>query len=116
MVRFTDRQYADFLSMYEQSGVTSKARFILARIFGEEFRVVKTDGAALEFLSKLTALHGQIRSVGVNYNQVVKHLHSTFGMERGMKMMFDLEQQTIELSRLAHEVLLVCEEFRAKVG
>jgi hypothetical protein len=104
------------MSMFEQSGVTSKARFILARIFGDEFRVVKTDGAALEFLSRLTALHGQIRSVGVNYNQIVKHLHTTFGEEKGMKMMFDLEQQTIELSHLAHEVLQVCNEFRAKVG
>ncbi len=39
MVRFTDREYADFLSMYEQSGVPSRAR---------------------EFVSRLTALHGQI--------------------------------------------------------
>jgi hypothetical protein len=33
MVRFSDKQYAEFLSMYEQSGIRSKARFILARIF-----------------------------------------------------------------------------------
>ena len=38
MVRFTDTGYARFLSMFEQSGVRSKARFILARIFGEKFK------------------------------------------------------------------------------
>jgi hypothetical protein len=116
MVRFTDVQYADFLTMYELSGVRSKARFILARIFGEPFRVVTTDSSALDFVTKLTALHGQIRSVGVNYNQIVKHLHTTFGEETGMDMLYNLEQQTIELSHLAHEVLLVCNEFRVKIG
>ncbi len=39
-VRFTDMQYADFLTMFEQSGLRSQARFILARVFGEPFRVV----------------------------------------------------------------------------
>ncbi len=116
MVRFTDREYADFLSMFEQSGVPSRARFILARIFGEPFRVVKIDGAAREFVTRLTALHGQIRSVGVNYNQVVKQLHTTFGADKAMNLLYKLEQQTIDLSDLAHKVLLLCDEFRAKTG
>jgi hypothetical protein len=74
-----DAEYAEFLSMYEQSGIRSKARFILARIFGEALRVIKTDSSALDYVMKLSALYGQIRSVGVNYNQVVKQLHTTFG-------------------------------------
>ena len=36
-----DRENARFLAQWEQSGVTSKSRFIAARIFGEPFRVVK---------------------------------------------------------------------------
>lgn len=36
MVRFSDTQYAEFLTIYEQSGIRSKVRFILARIFGEK--------------------------------------------------------------------------------
>ena len=38
-----DRENARFLSQWEQSGVTSKSRFIAARLFGEPFRVVKVD-------------------------------------------------------------------------
>jgi hypothetical protein len=79
MVRFTDVQYADFLTMYELSGVRSKARFILARVFGEPFRVVKTDSSAVDFVVKLTALYGQFRSIGNNYNQTVKQLYTAFG-------------------------------------
>ena len=116
MVRFTDRQYADFMSLFEQSGVPSRARFILARIFGDEFRVVTIDGAAREFVTRLTALHGQIRSVGVNYNQIVKQLHTTFGADKAMNMLYKLEQETIDLSKHAQKVLALCDEFRAKNG
>ncbi len=44
-----DRENARFLSQWEQSGVTSKSRFIAARLFGEPFRVVKVDKSAVEF-------------------------------------------------------------------
>lgn len=114
MVRFTDAEYAEFLSMYEQSGIRSKARFILARIFGEALRVIKTDSSALDYVMKLSALYGQIRSVGVNYNQVVKQLHTTFGEKKALTMLYKLEQETIELSKIGKEVLRLCEEFKGK--
>ena len=112
MVRFSDKQYAEFLSMYEQSGIRTKARFILARIFGEVLRVIKTDSSAIDFVMKLSALYGQIRSVGVNYNQVVKQLHTTFGEKKALSMLYKLEQDTIELSKIGREVLQLCEQFK----
>jgi len=113
-VNLTDTQYADFLTMYEQSGVASLSGFIAARIFLEEFRVVKTDSSAVDFVMKLSALYGQIRSVGVNYNQVVKQLHTTFGEKKALSLLYNLEQQTIELSKIGREVLRLCEEFKGK--
>ena len=115
-VNLTDVQHAAFLSMFEQSGVATQSAFIAARIFGDEFRVVKTDGAALEFVAKLTALYGQIRSVGVNYNQTVKQLHTTFSDKKAMWLLHDLEQKTVEVSVIGKEVLRLCEEFKAKIG
>ncbi|GHV18071.1 hypothetical protein FACS1894169_14220 [Bacteroidia bacterium] len=112
MVRFSNEQYAEFLSMYEQSGIRSKARFILARVFGEALRVIKTDSSALDFVMKLSALYGQIRSVGVNYNQVVKQLHTTFGEKKALSMLYKLEQETIVLSKIGKEVLQLCEQFK----
>ena len=49
-----DRENARFLSQWEQSGVTSKSRFIAARLFGEPFRVVKVDKSAVEYCARLT--------------------------------------------------------------
>ena len=60
-VNLTDTQHAEFLSLFEKSGVQSLSAFICARIFSDEFRVVRTDASALEFTTKLTALHSQFR-------------------------------------------------------
>mgnify|MGYP000087313550 CR=1 FL=1 len=49
-----DRENARFLSQWEQSGVTSKSRFIAARLLGEPFRVVKVDKSAVEYCARLT--------------------------------------------------------------
>lgn len=113
-VNLTDVQHAAFLTMYEQSGVPSLSGFIAARIFGDEFRVIQTDASAVDFVLKLSAFYGQIRSVGVNYNQVVKQLHSTFGEKKALSMLYKLEQQTIELSKVGREVLRLCDEFKGK--
>ncbi|MCC8034621.1 MAG: MobA protein [Rikenellaceae bacterium] len=114
-VNLTDAQHAEFLAMFEQSGLASLSGFIAARIFGDEFRVVKTDASALEFVAKLTTLYGQIRSVGVNYNQVVKQLHTAFGEKKALSLLYKLEQQTIELAAVGRQVLSLCEQFKAEM-
>ena len=113
-VNLTDTQHAGFLAMFEQSGVQSLSAFISARIFGDEFRVVKTDASAVEFTAKLTALHSQFRSVGVNYNQIVKELHSNFGEKKALALLYKLEKATVELAGIGREVMQLCELFKAK--
>ena len=113
-VNLTDTQHAGFLAMFEQSGVNSLSAFISARIFGDEFRVVKTDASAVEFTAKLTALHSQFRSVGVNYNQIVKELHSNFGEKKALALLYKLEKATVELAGIGREVMQLCELFKAK--
>jgi hypothetical protein len=113
-VNLTDTQHAGFLAMFEQSGVQSVSGFIAARIFGDEFRVVKTDASAVEFTAKLTALHSQFRSVGVNYNQIVKELHSNFGEKKALALLYKLEKATVELAGVGREVMQLCEQFKAK--
>lgn len=113
-VNLTDTQHAGFLAMFEQSGVSSLSAFICARIFGDEFRVVKTDASAVEFTAKLTALHSQFRSVGVNYNQIVKELHANFGEKKALALLYKLEKATVELAGIGREVMQLCEQFKAK--
>ena len=56
MVRFTDGEYARFLALFEQSGTLSKAAFVKARVFGDEFRVIRSDRGTMEFAARLTAM------------------------------------------------------------
>ena len=58
---------------------------------------------------------GQMRSGGVNYIQVVKQLHTTFGEKKALSMLYNLEQQTIEIAQIGRGVLTLCEEFKGKI-
>ena len=79
-----DRENARFLSQWEQSGVTSKSRFIAARLFGEPFRVVKVDKSAVEYCARrlnFTPSSGRWLSIT---NQVVKgHCTANFSEKKG---------------------------------
>lgn len=113
-VNFTAVEHARFLTMFEQSGLQSKARFIAARVFGDEFRVVKTDRAALEYATKLTSFFAQFRAVGVNYNQTVKELHSNFSEKKALALLYKLENATKELAEIGKKIVELSEEFREK--
>ncbi len=110
-VNFTAGEHARFLTMFEQSGLQSKARFIKARVFGDSFRVIKTDEGTLKYVAKLTQFHQQFRAVGTNYNQVVKELHIHFSQKRVLLLLGKLEQLTAELYAIGRRVIELSEEF-----
>jgi predicted NAD/FAD-binding protein len=111
MVRFSDQEYARFLAMFEESGVYAKATFIKARVFKESFRVVKTDKGAIEYISKLTQLYAQFRAIGVNYNQIVKQLHSHYSEKATLSMLYKLEKITIELVTTNQQIIELSQRF-----
>ena len=114
MVRFNDTEHARFLTMYEQSGLLSKAAFIKARVFGDVFRVIKTDRGTLEYVAKLTQLHAQYRAIGVNYNQVVKELRTRFSERKALAMLYKLEKATMQLVDINSRIVALSEEFQKR--
>ena len=114
MVRFTDVEYARFMTLFEQSGVTAKAIFIKARIFNDTFRVIKTDRGTLEYVAKLTQFHAQFRAVGTNYNQVVKELHTHFSEKKVLALLYKLEKITAELAAIGQQIIALSEEFKQR--
>jgi len=113
-VNFTATQHARFLTMFEQSGLQSMARFIAARVFGDEFRVVKIDRSSMEYVTKLSSFYAQFRAVGVNYNQIVKELHSNFSEKKALALLYRLEKATIELAEIGKKIMELSEEFKEK--
>ena len=114
MVRFTDEEYARFLSLLEESGVQVKATFIKARVFGERFRVIKTDEGTLRYVAKLSQFHSQFRAVGTNYNQVVKELPTHFSQKKALALLYKLEKITAELAAIGGQVIALSEEFKQR--
>ena len=110
-VNFDAVDHARFLTLFEQCGLHSKAQFIAARVFSEEFRIVRTDRAALEYVTKLTALYQQFRAVGGNYNQAVKELHVHFSEKKALAMLYKLEKSTMELIELSRRIVELSHTF-----
>lgn len=113
-VNFTAEENARFLTMLEQSGVNSKASFIKARVFNDTFRVIKTDEGTLRYVAKLSQFHAQFRAVGVNYNQVVKELHTHFSQKKALALLYKLEKITAELVAISQQIAALSEEFKQR--
>ncbi len=115
-VNFTDIEEADFLTLYEQSGMQSKASFIKARVFNENFKVIKIDGEAIKYTNQLSSFYNQFRAIGRNYNQIVLALKRNFDERIAMKLLYDLEQSTRDLIIITRQVISLSEEFREEYG
>lgn len=113
-VNFTAEEYARFLTMFETSGLQSKAAFIKARVFNDTFRVIKTARGTLEYVAKLTQFHAQFRAVGTNYNQVVKELHTHFSEKKALALLYKLEKITVELAAIGQQIIALSEDFRQR--
>lgn len=92
----------------------TKAHFITARIFGEPFKVIKIDKAAVEYYTWLTALYSQYRGIAVNYNQVVKALNTNFSEKKALAFLYKLEKATMELADLNRQIIELTREFETR--
>jgi hypothetical protein len=112
--RLTDQENAKLLSLFEASGMPNKAKFIISVLFGNEIKTILIDKAMLDFYMRLTSFHSQFRSIGVNYNQVVKLLYRNFSEKKAAAYLYKLEKQTAEMAVLCQKIIHLAEEFQTK--
>ena len=112
-VNFTASENAEFLAQFEQSGAKSISQFMASRFFNRPFKVVKIDKAAMDYYMRLTTFYGQFRAIGVNYNQVVKALKTTFTEKKALAFLYKLENETRNLVDLQQKIITLTEEFEA---
>ena len=112
--RLTDEEDARLLSLYEASGMPNKAKFIISLLFGKEMKSVRIDKGTVDFYMRLTSFHSQFRSVGVNYNQIVKLLYRNFSEKKAAAFLYKLEKKTAEMAVLCQKIMQITEEFEAK--
>ena len=116
VVRFTDKENARFLALFDASGLHTKAEYIVAVLLNRELKTVKIDKAGQDFYMRLTTFHSQFRAIGVNYNQIVKALKTNFTEKKALAFLYKLEKETIKLVELSRKVTELAEEFKEKYG
>ena len=112
--RLTDKENANLLSLFETSSIPNKAKFITSLLFSKEMKSIKIDKGTVDFYMRLTSFHSQFRSVGVNYNQIVKLLYRHFSEKKAAAFLYKLEKQTAEMAALCQKIIQITEEFDAK--
>ncbi|WP_333620990.1 conjugal transfer protein MobA [Sphingobacterium multivorum] len=112
--RLTDKENVKFLSLFEQSGLDNRAKFIVSLLFERRINSVIVDQGAIDYCTKLSEFFAQFRAIGVNYNQIVKILHTNFSDKKNAHYLGKLEQQTRDLAGICREVLLLSKKFEAE--
>ncbi len=113
-ISLNDTENAQFLTLFEQSGMKVMAHFITACIFQKTVKTVKIDMDAVDFHTRLTNFYSQFRAVGVNYNEIVKILYRNFSEKKASAYLFKLEKQTAEMADLCRKIIELTQEFEKK--
>lgn len=113
-IRLSERENAEFLSLYERSGAKSRSDFIRARLFSQPFKVITIDKSSVDFCNRLTETNAQIRKIGVLYNQTVKAINSYHSAKVAHTLLEKLENYTQKLQCRLEESVRLAEEIREK--
>ena len=112
-VNFNATEEAALMAMHEQSGVASLSSFIKMQLFGKTFKIHHIDDNARIFIDKLSSLNAHYRTIGVEYNFVVKQLRQHFTEKKAMQALYKLEQAIISLVKVNRQIVSLANDFDA---
>lgn len=111
--RLNEEQNLRFMQMLSDADdAQNRSRFIVARIFAEEFRVVRIDPTKGQYIAGLNRFYAQFQRIGNNYNQVVRAINAHFSNAAIPKQIRVLELQTRELKALSEQIIRLSQQFR----
>jgi hypothetical protein len=87
-----DDENVRFTSLFLQSGLPEKAKFIKNMIFGNATKTVRIDKAAMDYYVRLTHFYAQFQAIGNNYNQTVRAVKTNFSDKRALALLYKLEK------------------------
>ena len=99
------------MSLFEKSGAVNKAAFIKNVLLGKPFKVFVFDENTRDFIDRLSGLNADYRTICINYDLLVKTLRENFTEKKAMKILYQLEQYTIDLVKLNREIVALAKEF-----
>ena len=116
LFRLNEEQNIRFNDLLCKAGLEhNRSRFIVKRIFGEEFVVVKRDPSKTQFIARLNDFYFQFQKFGNNYNQIVKAINAHFSNVAIPHQIAMLEQRTRELKALSLEILNLAKQAKERL-
>ena len=104
--KLTTEENIRFKQMLCKAGLEhNRSRFIVKRIFNEEFVVVRRDPSKTQFVARLNDFYFQFQKLANNYNQIVKVINAHFSNIAIPHQIAALEQRTRELKAFSIEIL-----------
>lgn len=85
-LHLNSKDNAEFVRLFEDSGIRHKSHFIASCIFDKKMKVIKVDKNTLDFYDKLKEIRQELRRIGVNYNQYIVLLRNHFTEQRAAIM------------------------------
>jgi hypothetical protein len=113
-IKLNDDENAKFISLFLQSGMNEKAKFIKHMLFSTVMKTVKIDKAAIDYCIRLTSFYAQFQAIGNNYNQTVKAVKTNFSEKRGLALLYKLEKTTVELIVVSKKIIELTKKFEEK--
>ena len=102
--KLTTEENIRFKQMLCEAGLEhNRSRFIVKRIFGEEFVVVRRDPSKVPFVARLNDFYFQIQKR--RNNKIVKAINTHLSNVAIPHQIAALEQRTRELKAQSHEIL-----------
>lgn len=110
-VNFNAREHASLIAMHERSGVESMAAFIKMQFFGKPFKVFMVDENTRVFIDRLSSLNSLYRTIGINYDTIVKTLRENFTEKKALTALYRLEQLTKEFAQVNRQIVDLANRF-----
>ena len=110
-VRFTAEENIRFLTLFERSGKKSRSEFLADKVLNTPMKIIHYNKTLHDFIVKLSSIPVQVRAIGNNYNQVMEYLLQHFERKKALRLLYPLEQATIELAKANHELKQQIQQF-----
>ncbi|MDR1226805.1 MAG: hypothetical protein LBK47_07910 [Prevotellaceae bacterium] len=114
-IRLTEEEDVQLRKLMADHSLTSRTKFVKACIFSGKIKFVAVDNSSLEANARLADITQQLRAIGVNHNQAVKHLNTVFGEIKAANIVKHMAANYSKVDKVLEELKLTAEDIRKKV-
>jgi hypothetical protein len=112
--RLTEEEHVQLQKMISDHNLKSRTNFVKDCIFGGKVRFVVVDSSSVEIIGRLADITQQLRAIGVNHNQAVKHLNTVFGEAKAANIMKHMAANYSKVDKVLEELKPIVEDIRSR--